>query len=70
MFCQAISADNRLGLYQLRRLHRALSVRATAKSERYQRLANRCIFSIYLDCIEAGMGDEARRAINRATIGR
>lgn len=51
--------------FQLNRLEFALTRSTSPIGEAHRRLIDRCILSLYEDCIEAAVGEDARRMIER-----
>jgi hypothetical protein len=58
-----------LGRFQLARLEHALAQRLRPAPEPYPGLADRCVLTLYEDCLLAGVGDDARRLIERYRVG-
>lgn len=54
----------RLQTFQLGRLNHALAQRDYANSERMLYLIDGCIASLYMSCIDAGVGEQARVLID------
>lgn len=54
----------RLQTFQLGRLNHALAQRDNAASDRARRLVDLCIASLYVSCIDAGVGAQARVLID------
>lgn len=50
----------RLQSFQLGRLHHALAQRDYATSKQIRFLVDTCIASLYMSCIDAGVGEQAR----------
>lgn len=59
-----------LGRFQLGRLEFALGRAASPVGGIHRGLLDRCILSLYEDCIDAGVGEEARRLIDRYRTSR
>jgi len=58
-----------LGKFQLARLEHALQRRMPPAVEPLPGLADRCVLTLYEDCLLAGVGDDARRLIERYRLG-
>ena len=56
--------------FQLNRLEFALARGTSPVAEMHRRLLDRCILSLYEDCIDAGVGTDARDLIDRYRAGR
>lgn len=54
----------RLQTFQLGRLHHALAQRDYATSKQIRFLVDSCIASLYISCIDAGVGEQARVLID------
>jgi hypothetical protein len=54
----------RLQTFQLGRLHHALAQRDHVTSRRTVDLCDRCIASLYISCVDAGVGAQARLLID------